>query len=339
MATATRTTRRPSKACCKSWHNFFFVSFDPGGFRDRRQTTTWLLDSDRQRKDCWFPWVVGVFLAPQALAGVLSVLGAVSESFAGRSVLLRGGHRCRRDGLAITPVAVADNRNNTIDSLLVLTLLLFAAWATLRATENGRLRWLLLAMALVGVVFNIKMLQAYLVLPALRSRSTCSRRCSSSAGLHAYSPTRSLPASCLLVVSLLLGQWPSIDACKQQRPYVGLSQHNSEIQLAFGYNGVQRLLGMVFGHRRLNQRLVQHLAIDQRTTPGGPGGVSENGAPGFFRLLNAQLGGQVSWLLALGVDRPAARAGWGIRWNAAVARTRTVALLASTRRRRGATPI
>ncbi len=41
------------------------------------------------------------------------------------------------------------------------------------------------------------------------------------------------------------------------------------------------------------------------TAAGGPGGVSENGVPGLFRLLNAQLGGQVSWLLALGVDRPA----------------------------------
>jgi len=67
--------------------------------------------------------------------------------------------------LAVTPISVAANRNNTIDSLLVLTLLL-AAWAVSRAAEEGRLRWLLLGALLVGLGFNIKMMQAYMILPA-----------------------------------------------------------------------------------------------------------------------------------------------------------------------------
>ena len=68
--------------------------------------------------------------------------------------------------LAVTPISVVTNRNNTIDSLLVLTVL-GAAWAMFKATETGRLRWLLASMTLVGLGFNIKMLEAYLVLPAL----------------------------------------------------------------------------------------------------------------------------------------------------------------------------
>jgi len=44
--------------------------------------------------------------------------------------------------------------------------LLLAAWAVIRAAETGRLRWLLLCAALVGLGFNVKMLQAFLVLPA-----------------------------------------------------------------------------------------------------------------------------------------------------------------------------
>ena len=52
--------------------------------------------------------------------------------------------------VVITPVAIADNRNNTIDSLLVLTLLL-ATWAVFRAAESGRLRWLLLGMLGAGI--------------------------------------------------------------------------------------------------------------------------------------------------------------------------------------------
>ena len=46
--------------------------------------------------------------------------------------------------LALTPVSVVASRNNTIDSLLVLTLLL-GAWAASRAAETGRLRLLLLS--------------------------------------------------------------------------------------------------------------------------------------------------------------------------------------------------
>src|SRR5438876_207548 len=67
--------------------------------------------------------------------------------------------------LALSPITVVTNRNNTIDSTLMLVLLL-AAWATFRAIETDRLRWLVLSGALVAVGFNIKMLEAYLVVPA-----------------------------------------------------------------------------------------------------------------------------------------------------------------------------
>src|SRR5207253_818331 len=67
--------------------------------------------------------------------------------------------------LALTPVAVAVERTNGVDTWLMLTLLL-AAWAMTLAAEKGRLKPLLVAMALVGVAFNIKMLAAFVVLPA-----------------------------------------------------------------------------------------------------------------------------------------------------------------------------
>src|SRR5207248_8002886 len=67
--------------------------------------------------------------------------------------------------LAVMPVSVAANRSNIVDSTLVLVTLL-GAWAVLRAAETGRLRWLLLCAVLVGLGFNVKMLQAFLVVPA-----------------------------------------------------------------------------------------------------------------------------------------------------------------------------
>jgi 4-amino-4-deoxy-L-arabinose transferase-like glycosyltransferase len=67
--------------------------------------------------------------------------------------------------LALSPISVVTNRNNTIDSTLALALLL-GAWAVLKAAESGKLRWLLLSAVAVGIGFNIKMMEAYLVVPA-----------------------------------------------------------------------------------------------------------------------------------------------------------------------------
>src|SRR5260221_14509502 len=89
------------------------------------------------------------------------------------------------------------------------------------------------------------------------------------------------------------------------RPYVGSSGTNSELELALGHNGVQRLLGRFFN--------VPQLASgggSTAATPPGGGGASGNGARGFFPPLNTPLGGRARWLLPpgfVGVVAP----GWG----------------------------
>ena len=83
--------------------------------------------------------------------------------------------------LALNPISVAVDRSNSTESWLVLTLLL-AAGALSRAVETGRARFLLLAAALVGVGFNVKMLVAFGVVPAfalvwmIRAQQTFWRR-------------------------------------------------------------------------------------------------------------------------------------------------------------------
>ncbi len=64
--------------------------------------------------------------------------------------------------LAVTPISIAVQRNNVMDALLTL---LLAAWAFILAAERGSR--LLLGALVVGLGFNIKMLQAFLALPAL----------------------------------------------------------------------------------------------------------------------------------------------------------------------------
>ena len=142
------------------WHNFFFASFDPGGFVtvDKPPVGLWVQAASAKL----FGFSGLSLLLPQAIAGTAAVAALywlVRRAFGPIAGLLAAL------ALAVTPINVVTNHNNTMDSQLVLVLLL-ATWAATRATETGRLRPLLACAALVGLGYNIKMLQAYLVLPA-----------------------------------------------------------------------------------------------------------------------------------------------------------------------------
>jgi 4-amino-4-deoxy-L-arabinose transferase-like glycosyltransferase len=144
----------------QSWHNFFFLAAEPGG----------IVSVDKPPLGLWLQAlsaaIFGVNGFGRLLPEILSGLMAVGLAF----YLVRRwfgtpAGLAAAAALAVTPVVVAVDRNNTIDSELVLALLL-SAWAFIKATETGRLRHLLLGAALVGLAFNIKMLAAFLPLPA-----------------------------------------------------------------------------------------------------------------------------------------------------------------------------
>jgi len=229
------------KSMLLSWHNFFFVAAEPGGSVsvDKPPVGLWL-----QAVSAYVFGVNGFgVLLPQILAGILSVIviyHLVRRSFGMAAGLLAAL------AMAITPVVVATDRNNTMDSTLILTLLL-AARAFIRATESGKLRHLLLGAALVGIGFNVKMLQAYLPLPAFYALYLlgCKDRLMGKLG------KLTLATMLLLVLSF---SWTTIvDLTPADlRPYVGSSQDNSELSLIAGYNGLNRLMGMGFGLGRGN---------------------------------------------------------------------------------------
>jgi 4-amino-4-deoxy-L-arabinose transferase-like glycosyltransferase len=318
------------KSMLTSWPNFFFVSFDPGGFVsvDKPPLGLWI----QAASAALFGFNGFSLLLPQALAGVIAVgllYYLVAPVFGPTAGLLAALI------LTLTPITVAANRNNTMDSLLVLTLLL-GAWAISRAVETGHWRWLFLCTILLGLGFNIKMLQAFLVLPAFY-------------GLYGLAaPTAwwkrifhlALAALVLLLICLV---WPlAVDLTPaQRRPFVGSSQNNSVLQLIVGHNGLARLWsggpspqlgpGVSPGQPPLNGmlpgqpaplpspngqpgQLPPPLAQSQPGQPGQmpppppnqaggpnqPGGPAhETGQPGLFRLFNQQLAGQISWLLPL----------------------------------------
>ncbi len=224
------------RSMLQSWHNFFFVSFDPGGFVtiDKPPLGFWIETASAKL----FGFSGVSLILPEALAGVLSA--AVLYRLVARA-WGRGAGLLAALFLALTPISVVTARNNTIDSLLVLTVLL-AAWAVARAAESGRLRWLLLGAVLVGLGFNIKMLEAYLVVPALGLMYLLGAR----TRWYKRLGHLALAAVVLLVVSL---SWAvAVDLTPASaRPYVGSSGNNSELNLALGYNGLQRLTGGLFG--------------------------------------------------------------------------------------------
>ncbi|MGH2480009.1 MAG: glycosyltransferase family 39 protein, partial [Ktedonobacteraceae bacterium] len=201
-------------------------------------------------------------------------------------------------------IGVVISRDNNLDMLLVLVVLL-AAWAVVRATESGRMHWLLLGAALIGVGFNVKMLEAYLVVPALGLLYLlCAPRRWRLRIVHLL-----LALVVLLIVSF---SWMTVVDLTppSQRPYVGSSQTNSELELALGYNGINRLFHFPAASKPLPERplhrssstslvLLQAFSASLQASASAVGGNGNNSSPGLLRLFTQPIDGQIAWLLPL----------------------------------------
>ena len=302
-------------------HAFLFNSLDSVGF----------ISIDKPPLGFWiqvvFTKIFGFsgmsILLPQAIAGVISVfliyrmIGTRFGKTAGITAALV---------LAATPIMAAVTRNNTIDSILILTLLL-ASGQLLRAVEKSSPKHLLFAGIFIGLGFNIKMLQAFMIVPAvyltyiLFSKQKMVKRLLSC--LLSVVVLLTISASWMLVVDLTPAQ---------DRPYVGSSGTNSEFALAIGYNGLKRLgisenntpnqsnpalrvddtaRGLLpdintaqvrpaapAGRERPPYDNTNPSLSDSRWQAQKTGGMrSESGAPSVFRLFHSETAGQISWFL------------------------------------------
>ncbi|MEV6304271.1 glycosyltransferase family 39 protein [Actinoplanes sp. NPDC051861] len=130
--------------------------------------------------------------------------------------------------LATTPVLAALAHSQIADALLVM-LLLLAADAAQRSALTGRLWLLLLAGAWLGLAFQVKMLQAWLVLPALVVGYA----------LGAPGPARRRWGHLGLagLVMLAVSSWQIVlFAVTGSRPYVDASTDDSLLSMILGYN-------------------------------------------------------------------------------------------------------
>lgn len=293
------------KSMLQSPSNFFFIAAEPGGSVtiDKPPLGLWL-----QAISAFFLGVNGfAVMLPQILAGIFSVplvYHLVRRWFGSSAGLIAAFV------LAVTPVAIAVQRNNTMDSTLVFTLLL-AAWAFIKATEKGSLRWLLLGGVLVGLGFNIKMLQAFLPLPAFYALYFLGAKVGWGRKIAHLTATTMLLLAVSFSWAIVVDLTPA-----DQRPYVGSSQTNSALELALGYNGIQRLLGR---GNSLTSSSTSPTGTDggaaaaggsttttdgrrpDSTGAGVPIGTSEIGQPGVLRLFGQSLGNEIGWLLPFGL--------------------------------------
>ncbi|HEY8597065.1 MAG TPA: glycosyltransferase family 39 protein [Thermomicrobiales bacterium] len=274
------------KSMLTSWHNFFFVAFDAGGFVsvDKPPLGLWLQTISAK----FFGFSGLSLLLPQALAGVASVAllyWLVRRAWGPAAGLVAAL------ALAVTPISAVTSRNNTSDTVLVLASL-GAAWGSSRAAERGSLRWLLLAGVFVGLGFNVKMLEAYLAIPGLVLAYLLGAPRSWRARVG------HLAAFGFVTLLVSLSWMVAVDLTPASaRPYVGSSGTNSALSLALGYNGLSRLtLAFPAGVRESLTFLPGNLDLD--VAPAFAPGI---GDPGLLRLFNAGLAGQASWPLPLAV--------------------------------------
>ncbi|WP_155826752.1 ArnT family glycosyltransferase [Jongsikchunia kroppenstedtii] len=256
----------------RNWHNFFFAAADwnatvsidklPGGVWPSAiccaifGTHTWAI------------------VLPNALAAVAAVIAIY---FPIRRMAGPAAGAVAAVTLALMPVLIALGRGNIPDMLMILLLILALGEVT-AAAEGMRMR-LLTAAVLVGLAFEVKMLAAWLVLPAL----ALGYMLRSERGWRVKIADLAAAGAVTAVVSLI---WPVVVGLfpAAHRPHVDGTSDNSVLSQTFSYNGFSRT-----GHDTPNHLLQQQ---------GLPLNVPA-GAPGLGRLLHDGMGREGAWLLPL----------------------------------------
>ncbi|MCT4396083.1 glycosyltransferase family 39 protein [Periweissella beninensis] len=220
----------------QSWSNFWYGAFDPAGFItvDKPPVALWFMAISAKIFGL-HGWSI---VLPSVLAGIGSVyllyrlIAPKFGAFAGRLAALF---------MTLTPIVVADSRTNNMDAILVFTLLL-AIYFLQKAVNQNKFWQVLIAFGLIGVGFNIKMLQAFMILPAMVVYYWLSVKKPFKRKLGWF-----IGGVASLAIFTLAYPVAVDSVSKDRRPYIGSSQTNSLLELAFGYNGTERLLGQSTG--------------------------------------------------------------------------------------------
>jgi 4-amino-4-deoxy-L-arabinose transferase-like glycosyltransferase len=298
------------KSMLKSWHNFVFVSFDPAGLVtiDKPPLGVWVQAASAKL----FGFSPLSLLLPEAIMSMIAV-AALYRLLARR--LGTGAALTGALALTLFPAFVAVSRDNGVDPLLILLMVLACATA-LNAIQDGRWRWLLGSAVLVGLAFNTKTLAAYLIVPGI---ALAYLLCAPG------SPLRR--AGMLLAAGLVVGiasfSWIAVVEATpaSQRPFVGSSTNNTELGLTFDYNGLGRVEGEAGGPGKVpigegarlpalrhspthsaSNKSARRTSVKKVLPAVLPNGrlrnpISFGGATGPLRLFQSRLADQGAWML------------------------------------------
>ncbi|HEV3290303.1 MAG TPA: glycosyltransferase family 39 protein, partial [Streptosporangiaceae bacterium] len=295
------------KSMSESWHAFFYGAFDPAAtVTIDKLAGSFLPQALSARIFGFHPWSLAL---PQVIEGVVSVLVMyrVVRRWAGVVPGLLAAAI-----FTLTPVAASMFGHSMEDGALTMCLVL-AADSYQRAVMAARLRPLIWSGVWVGLGFQAKMLQAWMILPALAAGYLLS----APAPLRRRLGQLAVAGTVMLAVSLswiaLYTLTPAAD-----RPYVDGSTGNSAVAMAFGYNGLERFGITVPGAvtsgpgltiRNGNGRGGRALAgggsgaapARQTATPGAgvtSGGFTGNSG-GWAKLIGSRFGPEIGWLYPL----------------------------------------
>ena len=215
----------------QSWGHFWYAAYDPAA----------TLTVDKPPLALWFQVLavrIGGFdgislIGPMAVAGVFAVgltWGAMRRTAGPLAALVAAL------ALGVFPESVATSRDSTMDAMLA-AFLAGAAWLLIVAVETPRPRLLLVWALVIGLLFNVKFFEGFLVMPAavlyvgLRWRRDVITRWRPIAGAGAV----------LVLVSVA---WvASVELTPaEHRPRIMNDRSNSAIGLVLRYNGFERVL-------------------------------------------------------------------------------------------------
>jgi 4-amino-4-deoxy-L-arabinose transferase-like glycosyltransferase len=257
-----------------NWHNFIFGAMDPAGTitLDKLPGAFWVQALSVKV----FGFNTWAMVLPQAVEGILTVFVLY------RAVSRLAGHTAGLVAaliLAASPATVALNRGNISDSLMILLLVLAADAVSAAVQDRRPALHLVLAAFWVGLAFQTKMIEAWMVLPAFALVYLVDGPAPLARKL------RQLLVAGVVVAVISLSWISAVSLVPSgSRPYADGSTNDSLYAQVFVYNGFGR-----FGDQTPTLILRTELAPDS-TIPAAP-------PPAAGRLFSGDLGRDTGWLL------------------------------------------
>jgi 4-amino-4-deoxy-L-arabinose transferase-like glycosyltransferase len=215
-----------------SWHNFFFGAFEPSASVsiDKPPVDLWLQVASVKL----FGFSPSTLKLPEALSGIAAVpllFAAVRRIWNPLAGLAAAA------SLAVLPVEVITSRSDTMDAVMMV-LIVLALLFVVRACETGATRWLLAGAAVLGLAFDVKILESLVALPGLALLALL--------GFPGSLGKRALKlaaAGAVYVVVALAWLTATLFVPAHDRPWAIGSTNGSAWNAVFVFNGKDRLGG------------------------------------------------------------------------------------------------